>query len=218
MAGCAVCGRPGAHRVDLTYGDVDPKDAGEYSVQAVVRGLLLCAACAAAVTLDELLARSGDVAIVRGCLVQCTGQPPWWLRPVMPGMPPAWRKVTCPSCGGRATVQLITEAAARELGAFARGILQVFDLFRWRDPDAEEDDDAMADPDLPGPGARVEGDVSRETVAVADEHQEPERTAGGGADVAPVSPVKTAVMIGGEGWNPHQGNGGDEENGGEQAG
>src|SRR5215469_16618561 len=107
---CPLCNmRPASRRLDITDSDVDSRDAGEYEVRAVLRGLLLCSECINGRSAGQLLAIHNGVEIVRGCLVQCADEPPWWLRRALPGGARVWRKTVCPCCGGRATIQIIAD-------------------------------------------------------------------------------------------------------------
>lgn len=131
-AGCVICGRPAAIRVDLTVGSIDPRNPSDYAIEHLLRAVLVCGQCEQAATLGTLLREvGGGVAIVRGCLVQCNDTPPWHLRFALPGGP-RWRKVVCPSCGGRATVQHVGEVVDRPESAWRGGLRQVLEIMSFR--------------------------------------------------------------------------------------
>lgn len=144
IAGCALCGRSAfTRRLDVIDADVDAQDTGDYEVRGVLRGVLLCPECLTR-PIGELLGLAGGVSLVRGCLVQCSHQPPWWLRRALPAGPRMWSKVTCPACGGRASIQVIADAVQRPRGALREGLRQALGVLSLRNTGTEGDDYGMA--------------------------------------------------------------------------
>lgn len=164
QAGCAMCGRPVSHRIDLTYSEVDPKDTGSYTIQSVLRGTLVCSGCMTTKTVGELVAQAaGGVAIVRGCLVQCLDSPPWWLRRVRPSTARIWSKVICPNCKGRASVQFVGDAVERvpRLFDWAGGLGQAIRIMSWRRIEEHWDDEMDSGGSSPVPDS-AQDDVARD--------------------------------------------------------
>jgi len=159
-AGCALCGRTVvSRRIDLTDSDVDARDIYDYEVRAVLRGVLLCPACITERPIGQLLSITGGIELVRGCMVQCADEPPWWLRRCLPGGARAWRKTVCPCCGGRATVQMIADVMERPPNALMEGLRAAFRLLDWRRGTWEDGYDGEEDADpAAGPGADRQGD------------------------------------------------------------
>lgn len=130
--GCALCGAAAVtRRIDLTDSDVNARDITDYEVRGVLRGVLLCPACLTNRTIGQLLNVRGGVELVRGCMVQCADVPPWHLRWALPGGTRVWRKTVCPCCGGKAQIQVISEAVERPESALRRGLREAFGLLAW---------------------------------------------------------------------------------------
>ncbi len=169
---------------------------------------------------ELLMLQAGGIGLVRGCLVQCAGQPPWWLRSHY-AMLPVWRKVSCPSCGGRATIQIVSEGIAKRTSAFWHGVREAIRLFDLRAPyeDYEEDEEDPEDELDSVPDTRVyrlsdrQADaVAGEDVLLADGDKRPESTSGGGDAVVevPAREESGSVIIGG-GAAPYGGYESEEE-------
>lgn len=159
-AGCALCGRAAvSRRIDLTDSDVNARDVYDYEVRGVLRGVLICPACVAEKPIGQLLGVRGGVELVRGCMVQCADEPPWWLRRALPGGARAWRKTVCPCCGGKANIQVIADIAEHPPNAWWEGLRAAFRLLDPRRPIEEDDYDADEGAGAAGgPGAGREGD------------------------------------------------------------
>ena len=202
MSGCALCGDGRTpHRLDLTFGEVDPKDTTDYQVTSLLRGVLLCQRCVTEGRLADVLnLQIEGISIIRGCLVQCAGHPPWWLRKVLPGGPRAWRKVPCPACSGKATVQLVTEAVERPPGAFREALGQIGDLFRRGSEEYEDDGDYVDSHSASGILAAEAGDFPPEHARVEDGDERQGGAAGAGVAVDEVqgSAPGPSIIIGGE--------------------
>ena len=181
MTGCVLCGRSQvSRRVDLTYGEIGQADPSDYTILSVLRGVTMCSECFIGRPVADLVnLNAGEVGIVRGCLVQCTGHAPWWLRIALPNGAYRWGKVVCPSCHGRASTQFITEAVKKEPNRFWQAVRDAFAVLDWRDTGEEweeGEDDAMGSGGDPGPVAGVEDDVLASDVELAEEPEGPEGT------------------------------------------
>lgn len=199
--GCALCGRQVSYRLDLTFSETSNRDVSSYRVQALLRGVLICAECQATATIAQLMERvGGGVAIIHGCLVQCADRPPWWLRRAIPGSA-RWNKVVCPNCGGRASVQHVGEVVEKPESALRTGFRQALQILSWRqlqeweeqdleEGDYDSDPDYLGSSHIPGPKSIVLG--SDEPV---DSHpQRPERAIGSGHPVAELPPQRQETV------------------------
>lgn len=197
---CALCRRPGvSERVDITFGEINPRDVSDFAVLSVVRGMLVCRDCMASRSLADVFAASGSgIGVLRGCLVQCTGRAPWWLRMSMPGGPRVWNKATCPSCGGRASVQPIWHAEAdKRPGAIRQGFRDALSLFRMRGAELEGDNaDEQPATDGNDPGSRT----VRVVPAAAPVSELPDTSAQAGAGMGRVPGEQARPVIGSPGW------------------
>lgn len=191
-AGCALCGRSAfTRRLDVVDSDINATDIGDYNVRGVLRGVLLCPECIASRSIGQLLNLAGGVELVRGCLVQCAHRPPWWLSRALPGGPRMWSKVQCPACGGRASIQVISEAVERPRGAIWEGFRQAFGVLSWR----READYVDADNGDRGPDRAAMGVDSLRGVSVYEDSG-PETALGDADYEAELSPVEAQIDAG----------------------
>ena len=166
-AKCALCPKPAAHRIDLTFSELNPGSSSEYTVQHVLRGVLICTECQVSGTIGKVLQEAGQgVRLIRGCFVQCADEPPWYLRHVLPGGP-WWSKVICPSCHGRATVQHVGDAVERPESAWRGGLRQALEIMSFRR--AMEEEEELYDPD-PMDGDSRNGIPDRQGLSMAGDH------------------------------------------------
>lgn len=209
--GCALCGASRApHRVDLAYGQLDQERTGDYTVLSVLRGTLLCGDCTRTRTVADLVDyAAGHVHLIHGCLVQCIDRPPWYLRWNLPGGARVWNKTVCPTCQGRASVQIVSEAVDRPRSALREGLRQAAGILSFRRAEEEDEDSASrghvsggSDPDpARAGGADDRVPEAAETLpGLADQGAPAPAGMVRSETVEEARAVDPGVMIGADGW------------------